>query len=205
MTTTKRRAKEGLAKTAEHYLKAPYARVLLPDRDGGYTAEILEFPGCIAEGDTGEEALRNLESAAASWIEAQLEQGQSIPEPTDVSSFSGRVALRLPRTLHRQASRFAQRDGTSLNQFVVSAVAARIGADDLIDRLAEKWTASRVNVVRTGPVSIQTNVSITSFVVGTATVLPLHGELSQFSVWGSGPSVTNQTTAGALTGASRGR
>jgi hypothetical protein len=33
----------------------------------------------------------------------------------------------------------AERDGTSLNQFLVSAIAARVGAEDLYTRLIERF------------------------------------------------------------------
>lgn len=63
------------------YLKQPYARILVPDESGGYSAEVLELPGCFAEGETADEAMDALERAAESWIEAALELGQSIPDP----------------------------------------------------------------------------------------------------------------------------
>ncbi len=62
-------------------LKKPYIRILIPGSGSGYFATILEFQGCYAEGETAEEAMRNLEEVAESWIEATLEQGQDIPEP----------------------------------------------------------------------------------------------------------------------------
>ena len=62
-------------------LARPYSRVLIPEEDGGYSAHMLEFKGCFAEGDTAEEAIQNLESAAESWLLACLDLGQLIPEP----------------------------------------------------------------------------------------------------------------------------
>lgn len=121
------------------YLEMPYARVLTPDKETGtFTAEILEFPGCIAQGDTPEEAYERLESAAAGWIEAALDMGQEIPEPSDPYSYSGRIALRLPRSLHRRAAQMAERDGTSLNQFLVSAIAEQVGAGTLYARMTQR-------------------------------------------------------------------
>jgi len=65
-------------------LKRPYSRVLIPDNEsGGYTAKILEFPGCVSEGETPNEAIANLEEAAVGWIEAVIESGQTIPEPIE--------------------------------------------------------------------------------------------------------------------------
>ncbi len=126
-------------RSPQDYLRRPYARVLTPDEEGGaFTAEILEFPGCIAQGDTPEEAYRNLESAAAGWVEAALDMGQKIPEPSDPYSHSGRIALRLPRGLHRRAAQMAEREGTSLNQFLVGAIAERVGAESFYTEMAQR-------------------------------------------------------------------
>ena len=125
-------------KDAKSYLKLPYARILIPAEEGGFSAEILEFPGCYADGETPNEAFENLESVAESWIEATFEQGQEIPPPSASEAYSGRFALRLPRDLHKQAARKANRDGISLNQCFVTAIAAWIGADNLFERVARK-------------------------------------------------------------------
>lgn len=122
-------------------LREPYARILVPGEDGTYTAEILEFPGCYAEGDTAQEAITNLESAASSWIEAALEQGQEIPSPIAAHGYSGKTHLRLAKSIHKQAARFAERDGVSLNQFFSTAIAARVGADEFYERLARRLQA----------------------------------------------------------------
>src|SRR5579859_1482230 len=62
-------------------LKMPYSRVVVPDESGTFTAEIFEFPGCIAVGATAAEALANLEEVTSDWVSTALEQGQDIPEP----------------------------------------------------------------------------------------------------------------------------
>ncbi len=123
---------------AKSYLRLPYARILIPEPEGGFFAEILEFPGCIAEGETPDEAFHNLESVAESWIESCLEQGQEIPPPSANHAYSGKIALRLPRDLHQLAARKAQRDGVSVNQILVTAIAAWVGADNLFERIARK-------------------------------------------------------------------
>lgn len=65
-------------------LKKPYARLVTPDIDGSFFAEIVEFPGCFATGKTASEALENLKSIAVDWINATLKQGQDIPEPKGI-------------------------------------------------------------------------------------------------------------------------
>lgn len=110
-------------------LTKPYARVVMPDEDdGGFTAYILEFPGCVAEGDTAAEAYANLDRAAESWLLACVEQGRRIPAPMEESQSSGRFALRLPRSLHARTTTAAANDGVSLNQFFVTAIAEHMGA-----------------------------------------------------------------------------
>jgi antitoxin HicB len=122
----------------EHYLTQPYARILIPDPKGGFSAELLEFPGCFAEGSTAEDAYANLERAASSWIEVALSQGQEIPPPSASYGYSGRLVLRLPRELHKLAARKADRDGVSLNQCLLTAIATWVGADNLYERLADR-------------------------------------------------------------------
>lgn len=123
---------------ARKYLKAPYSRILIPDDETDtYTAKIAEFPGCVAQGDSPEEAYRNLEAAAESWIEELLGMGQQVPEPAASSQYSGRVALRLPKSLHRNAAQLAEHEGTSLNQFLVAAIAERVGTSSLYQSMVQ--------------------------------------------------------------------
>ncbi len=149
-----------MLKKPDDFLKLPYSRILIPD-EGSYAAEILEFPGCFSQGETPDEAIANLEKAARSWIQVALAEGQEIPEPYLNQGYAGKIALRLPRSMHRQATRLAERDGVSLNTFLVSAIAARIGAEDFYTRLAgnierrlvnmeQKISTLRLNAAHTG-------------------------------------------------------
>jgi antitoxin HicB len=108
----------------------------------GFHAQILEFPGCYAQGDTLEEAYSNLQKAAESWIDVALAQGHEIPEPSGNITYSGRIVLRLPRSIHRQAAELARRDETSLNTFLVSAVAAKVGAEDFYNALERRFVTA---------------------------------------------------------------
>jgi predicted RNase H-like HicB family nuclease len=130
----------------EEILKQPYARVLIPNENDVFSAEILEFPGCFAQGDTPNEAIDNLENAAVSWIVAAQEHEQDIPAPSTNYGYTGKIALRLPRSIHKKAIQLAQRDGISLNQFLLSAIAARVGAEDFYGRLMEKFEKQRAQV-----------------------------------------------------------
>ena len=51
------------------------------DEDQVYIAEVPELPGCIAHGNTQEEALKNAKDAVILWIDTAKEFGDPIPEP----------------------------------------------------------------------------------------------------------------------------
>ncbi|MBN2353739.1 MAG: type II toxin-antitoxin system HicB family antitoxin [Spirochaetales bacterium] len=43
--------------------------VLEPSEDGGYTAVVPSLPGCISEGETIKEALKNIREAVELYLE----------------------------------------------------------------------------------------------------------------------------------------
>ena len=43
--------------------------VLEPSEEGGYTVYVPSLPGCISEGDTRDEALRNIREAIQLYLE----------------------------------------------------------------------------------------------------------------------------------------
>ena len=83
-----------MRKTLDDYIQKPYSRILIPNDDGSYSAEILEFPGCFADGNTADEAMKNLVDAAHSWIEACIERNLEIPEPFMNQDFGGKIRCR---------------------------------------------------------------------------------------------------------------
>lgn len=153
-------------------LKRPYARILIPEDDGTYTADMLEFPGCHAEGNTAPEAIENLEEAAAAWIDAAIEQGQEIPLPMTAHGYSGKINLRLPKSIHKQAARFAQRDDVSLNQFFTNAIAARVGAEELYERLVQ--SLERRLPFTIGPVTLVQKSWTIMLLMPSSEMLPQH-------------------------------
>jgi len=105
----------------------PYTALVVSDPAGGYSAAVLEWPGCFAEGDTAEAALAALERAAAAWVEAARTQQQCIPPCLSLKEQTGRVLLRLPRSVHHRAVQRAAAEGISLNTWLVSVVALALG------------------------------------------------------------------------------
>ncbi|NJL79758.1 MAG: type II toxin-antitoxin system HicB family antitoxin [Richelia sp. RM2_1_2] len=49
--------------------------------DEAFIAEVPELPGCAADGETYQEALKNVEIIMQEWIETAQDLGRNIPEP----------------------------------------------------------------------------------------------------------------------------
>lgn len=49
--------------------------------DDAYIAEVPELPGCMADGQTYQEALSNAETVIREWIETAKELNRPIPAP----------------------------------------------------------------------------------------------------------------------------
>lgn len=45
--------------------------ILQQCEEGGFTAYIPAFPGCVSQGETEEEALNNITEALSLWLETQ--------------------------------------------------------------------------------------------------------------------------------------
>ena len=158
------------------YLKKPYGRFVVPESDGTFRAEIIEFPGCIAVGETAAEALANLEDVAASWLEATLARGQRIPEPIENVEFSGKLVVRLPKTLHKKAAHIAARDRISLNQFIVSSIAERVGAQSASTLVGQFQSPSGfVGLLGFAPVTFQLAAGVQQVPAGVQQVLASSG------------------------------
>ena len=47
------------------------------DEDKSFIAEMPELPGCLADGETYEEVIKNIKVIAGEWIETAIEIGRS--------------------------------------------------------------------------------------------------------------------------------
>jgi len=51
------------------------------DGDKSFIAEVPELSGCMADGESYQAALQNVEIVIEEWLETARELGRSIPEP----------------------------------------------------------------------------------------------------------------------------
>ena len=70
-----------MIKDLDYYMALRYAILIRPEEDG-WSATIPDLSGCLAVGDTIQEALDLLEDAKHSWISASIAHHLPIPEPS---------------------------------------------------------------------------------------------------------------------------
>ena len=98
------------------------------DEDGEYVALVPEFPYVSALAETPQEAAREAVIAAEAVVEGLVEDGLQPPQPQTLSSYSGQIRVRMPRTLHQRLAGRARIEGVSLNTLIVTFLAEGLGA-----------------------------------------------------------------------------
>ncbi|GBC96363.1 hypothetical protein HRbin16_02165 [bacterium HR16] len=68
-----------------------YTVIIHDAEEGGYWVEVPALPGCFSQGESMEEALRNIEEAIAVHLDALTEEGKSAPP--DIGWMVARVAV----------------------------------------------------------------------------------------------------------------
>lgn len=114
-------------KSLKFYLGLKYPVTITPDVTGGYVAEIEDLPGCFTQGETIEETFKNMEESRRLWLESAYEDRIDIPLPSSEMEYSGKFNVRIPASLHRKLHRLAEKEGVSLNQYVVFALSHTAG------------------------------------------------------------------------------
>jgi predicted HicB family RNase H-like nuclease len=115
------------------------------DGEECFEARVREFPDLVEYADSSDEAYALVVDAIETTIAIFQEKNRPIPSPMEVTDdFSGRVTLRMPKTMHQAYSQWAESEDVSLNQLIVNCLSHALGA----------FNAKQVNGYQT----VQTNV-----------------------------------------------
>lgn len=120
-----------MSKDLNYYLKKNYRIEIIPIADeegGGFIARLPQFGnmGIIGDGETVDDAIKNLEASKAIRFKRYLEQGVAIPVPEDeidLDDYSGKFLVRISKTIHKYLADTAKSEGVSLNQLAGSILA----------------------------------------------------------------------------------
>jgi predicted RNase H-like HicB family nuclease len=64
-----------------------YTVILEREADGGYVATVPALPGCVSQGDTRDEVMRNIREAADLYIEDCIAAGDPVPTEAGTEYF----------------------------------------------------------------------------------------------------------------------
>lgn len=118
---------KSIEKKVKEYLALPweneYRIVKIPREDGGGFSVCIPVLGarrCRGDGETIEEAVKNLRSVLKEMIEEYLRKGRALPLPEadPGTENSGALVIRTTSSLHTELKRKAKREGVSLNYLV---------------------------------------------------------------------------------------
>ncbi len=113
--------------------------VRLEDHDGEtyFVGRVFEFPNISVFEDTAEEARSMVIDAIKTLKEMADEECVSFPSPQLVfdEEFSGRITLRLPKSLHAKIAKQAEQENVSLNTYLVDAISSYSGESDGVSKL----------------------------------------------------------------------
>jgi predicted RNase H-like HicB family nuclease len=61
-----------------------YPVIIYPAEEGGYVAEVPALKGCLAQGETQAECLKEIKKVQALWIESAKRNNEKIPTVDEV-------------------------------------------------------------------------------------------------------------------------
>jgi antitoxin HicB len=104
---------------------------LSEDEGGGYLIEFPDLPGCMSDGATPEEALRNGADAVQCWIAAMREAGRPIPGPSRAALSKRTIAVH--DHVYRDLAEEASLQGLSVETIADAALLYGLGS--LLERI----------------------------------------------------------------------
>ncbi|MCH8537128.1 MAG: type II toxin-antitoxin system HicB family antitoxin [Alkalimonas sp.] len=128
-----------------------------------FEARVREFPDLTEYADSFEEAYALAVDAIETTIEIFAEKNRVIPTPMDVADdFSGRVTLRMPKSMHRAYSQWAEYEEVSLNQLIVNCLSHALGAFNLKKGNIYQPVTAKVVPITSGRVAFNRSLDLSA-------------------------------------------
>jgi predicted RNase H-like HicB family nuclease len=139
--------------------------VFYSEEDDGFIAVAKDLPGCSAFGKTQAAAVEEIQDAIKAWVRAASAAGNPVPEPSphmDAALPSGKILLRIPRSLHASLIVCAKRESVSLNQHLMFVLSASVGVS-LLHEARDIVTSMQHFIPLTTVTATAVNFSIVGF------------------------------------------
>ena len=110
------------------------------DGEAVFEARVRELPDVAEYADTADEARALALDTIATTAKVLAGKGKAMPAPLEpVDEWSGRVTLRVPKSLHRALSEAADAEGCSFNQYMVNVLSYFAGYAHAERAAASHW------------------------------------------------------------------
>ena len=98
--------------------------VVWSEDDACFIGRVDEFPSLAAHGSSQEKALREIRHVVEYVLEDLAAEKEIAPIPLSKRAFSGKLNVRMPKTLHRRLAAESEREGVSLNNWINTKLAS---------------------------------------------------------------------------------
>ncbi len=99
-------------------------RVIWSEEDQEFVGLCSEFPSLSWLDSTQEKALKGIRHLVSDVVTDMIRNGEEIPVPLSLRTYSGKLVLRMSPELHRRLAMEAKEKGISLNLFINSKIAS---------------------------------------------------------------------------------
>ena len=110
----------------EKYLLKYEYRISYSDKDKVFIGSVAELPSCMGHGESPEEALEEIKTAARGLLECSQEYGDNIPEPLSLRKYTGKFMTRISPEIHRKLVKEAHIQNISLNSLISNLLAGYV-------------------------------------------------------------------------------
>jgi antitoxin HicB len=125
-------------KSLQDYQKLNYKmEIEFNPEEKAYFVTFPELPGCMADGNSPNEAIKEAIKAKNKWLEIAIQTGWTVPEPTPKIETSGRLTTRLPKYLHKKLIIRAEQEGVSQNQLIATYIAEGLERSIITDTVKQ--------------------------------------------------------------------
>lgn len=104
------------------------------ENDYEYTAVFDQFPQIAGDGYTQKEAIDEALGALNAYIKYCEKNNISIPDPEEerwLDDYSGKITVRMPKSLHRDLFQYSAKDGASMNYIIIDAIRTYLSKESL--------------------------------------------------------------------------
>lgn len=109
-------------------------KVVFGENDYEYMVTFDQFEEVVGAGLTQEEAIEDAKENLKAYFEYCLKNSIAIPSPLTkkwIDEYSGKITIRISKSLHRDMAEYAERDGMSLNHLVNDAIRFYLSEESL--------------------------------------------------------------------------